>query len=72
MHYQNEQSNSSVFRDHLQFVLDLLKDFGIKGKKVVEVGCGKAVFFEMMRGEGIDCWGFDPTYEGTDPRIKNE
>ena len=72
VHYQNEQSNSSIFRGHLQFVLDLLKDFGIQRKKVVEVGCGKAVFFEMMRGQGIDCWGFDPTYEGTDPRIKKE
>ena len=70
IHYQNEQSNSAIFKNHLQSVLDLLKSFGIKDKKVVEVGCGKAVFFEMMLKEGIDCWGFDPTYEGSNERIK--
>jgi hypothetical protein len=35
----------------------------------VEVGCGKGVFFEMMLKDDIDCWGFDPTYEGTNERI---
>jgi len=72
VHYQNEQSNSLVFKDHLKSVLQLLKSFGIEHKKVVEVGCGKAVFFEMMLNEGIDCWGFDPTYEGNNERIKKE
>lgn len=71
-HYQNEQSNSVVFQEHLQSVLNLLKSFGIEGKKVVEVGCGKGVFFEMMLNAGIDCWGFDPTYEGKNQRIKKE
>lgn len=72
MHYQNEQSNSVIFKNHLSAVLQLLQSFGIANKKVVEVGCGKAVFFEMMQKEGIGCWGFDPTYEGNDPRIKKE
>jgi Methyltransferase domain/C-methyltransferase C-terminal domain len=72
IHYQNEQSNSDFFKNHLRSVLELIKSFGIKDKKVVEVGCGKAVFFEMMLKEGIDCWGFDPTYEGNDERIKKE
>lgn len=72
VHYQNEQSNSVVFKNHLLYVLDLLKSFGIENKKVVEVGCGKAVFFEMMLSEGIDCWGFDPTYEGDNERIQKE
>ena len=72
VHYQNEQSNSAVFKNHMQNVLQLLKSFGIKNKRVVEVGCGKAVFFEMMLQEGIDCWGFDPTYEGNNERIKKE
>lgn len=71
-HYQNEQSNSGIFKDHLQSVLDLLRSFGIQDKKVVEVGSGKGVFFEMMRAGGIDCWGFDPTYEGSNERIKKE
>lgn len=70
VHYQNEQSNSVVFQNHLLHVLHLLKSFGIDHKRVIEVGCGKGVFFDMMLGEGIDCWGFDPAYEGNNERIK--
>src|SRR5258706_7673017 len=44
-HYQNEQSNSPLFKNHLQQVLGLLDSFGIRAGKVVEVGCGKGVFF---------------------------
>ena len=69
LNYQNEQSNSRVFKEHLQQVLSMLSSFGMKNKKVVEVGCGKGVFFEMMLKEGVDCWGFDPTYEGTNERV---
>ena len=72
VHYQNEQSNSVVFKNHLLHVLHLLKSFGIENKKVVEVGCGKGVFFDMMQSENIECWGFDPTYEGNNERIKKE
>src|SRR5258706_4256309 len=70
--YQNEQSNSAFFKNHLLNVLHLLKSFGIESKKVVEIGCGKGVFFDMMLSESIDCWGYDPTYEGNNERIKKE
>jgi hypothetical protein len=70
--YHNEQSNSLVFKNHLTEVLELLKSFGIKNKKVVEVGSGKGIFFEMMMKEGIDCYGFDPAYEGDNPRITKD
>jgi C-methyltransferase C-terminal domain/Methyltransferase domain len=72
VHYQNEQSNSGVFKTHLSHVLELLKSFGLKNKKVVEVGCGKGVFFDMLLSEDVDCWGFDPTYEGSNQRIIKE
>lgn len=72
VHYQNEQANSEVFQKHLAYVLQLLKQFDLAGKKIIEVGCGKAVFFDMMLKEGLDCWGFDPTYEGDNDRIKKE
>ncbi len=72
VHYQNEQSNSNFFTQHLHSVLTLLKYFGLENKKVVEVGCGKATFFEMMLNEGINCWGFDPTYEGSNERIQKK
>lgn len=72
VNYQNEQSNSQVFKDHLSFVMQLLKRFGFADKKVVEIGCGKGVFFDMMLEEGIECMGFDPTYEGENPKIIKE
>jgi len=72
INYQNEQSNSQIFKDHLASVMRLLKDLGIADKKVVEIGCGKGVFFDMMLKEGIDCTGFDPTYEGSNPKIIKE
>lgn len=72
IHYQNEQSNSSVFQEHLQDVLNLLKKLGIADKKIIEIGCGKGIFFEKMLEEGFNCLGFDPTYEGNNERIKKE
>ncbi len=67
--YNNEQSNSGIFQDHLDNVLKQLLMFGIRDKNVVEIGCGKGVFFEKMKALGIHCTGFDPAYEGSDPNI---
>ena len=72
INYQNEQSNSAVFQQHMQDVLSKLNGFGLHDKKVVEIGCGKGVFFEIMLKNGIDCIGFDPTYEGNNPKIVKE
>lgn len=62
--YQNEQAHSKVFQKHLQNVLELLKSWDIQGKKVVEIGCGKGYFLQMLLHAGISCIGFDPAYEG--------
>ncbi|HRP92936.1 MAG TPA: class I SAM-dependent methyltransferase [Ignavibacteriaceae bacterium] len=70
--YQNEQSNSLLFRKHLKEVLQLLKNLGIDGKKIVEIGCGKGFFFDIMLKDEQNCWGFDPTYEGSNKRIIKE
>jgi hypothetical protein len=39
---------------------------------LVEVGCGKGLFLEMLLTEGFDIDGFDPTYEGSNSRILRE
>jgi Methyltransferase domain/C-methyltransferase C-terminal domain len=69
VNYHNEQTNSSVFKKHQESVFGLLKNFGISGKKVAEIGCGKGHFFEIMQENCIDCIGFDPAYEGANPAI---
>ncbi len=66
--YQNEQANSGPFRAHLDWAADLVIEK--MGTRLIEVGCGKGTFLEMLADRGARITGFDPTYEGTDPRIK--
>jgi hypothetical protein len=39
-------------------------------ESIVEVGCGKGFFLELLQAKGFDISGFDPTYEGTNPRVR--
>jgi hypothetical protein len=66
--YQNEQAVSAVFRDHLEAVAAIV-DRTLGSGSLVEVGCGKGYFLEMLLARGIDITGFDPAYEGNTPRI---
>ncbi len=69
MHYQNEQSHSPYFRNHLEDVISIMKSNNTLNNKVVEIGCGKAYFLEMLLERGVDIIGFDPTYEGESPKV---
>lgn len=69
--YQNEQAHSATFREHLDSVARTVVGTMDCGS-VVEVGCGKGRFLEVLAARGIDALGFDPAYEGTDPRIRRE
>jgi hypothetical protein len=61
--YQNEQAVSPLFSRHLESVAQIVTcTMGCKG--LVEVGCGKGAFLEMLVRQGCDITGFDPTYEG--------
>lgn len=70
--YQNEQACSKLFRDHLTSVLSLVQRHHADGKSIVEIGCGKAYFFEMMQDAGMAPVGFDPAYEGANPNVRKE
>jgi 2-polyprenyl-3-methyl-5-hydroxy-6-metoxy-1,4-benzoquinol methylase len=69
--YDNEQSNSNVFENHLTGVCKIIEPY-IVHKKVIEVGCGKGHFFRKLAALGHDVFGCDPTYTGEDPRIVKE
>lgn len=69
--YQNEQGVSQTFRQHLDEVADLIAHH-LGPRRLVEVGCGKGFFLEMLLGKGFDITGFDPTYEGQNPRIRQQ
>ena len=66
--YQNEQAYSPMFRSHLEEVAGIVESI-IGCTSIVEVGCGKAYFLEMLLAKGFDVTGFDPTYEGHNPRV---
>lgn len=67
--YQNEQAVSPHFRSHLDSAAQIVeRTMGRRG--LVEVGCGKGFFLEVMAERGVDITGFDPTYEGSNPRVQ--
>lgn len=70
-HYQNEQAVSLLFQQHLETVAGLI-DVHIGPEQLVEVGCGKGFFLEMLLARDIDITGFDPTYEGNNERIQRK
>jgi len=66
--YQNEQGHSTAFRSHLDEVLNLVTRHFPAGS-ILEVGCGKGAFLDMMRQRGLAATGIDPAYEGDAPHI---
>jgi SAM-dependent methyltransferase len=68
LNYQNEQAVSPAFREHLAAVGEVVAR-RMGRQSIVEVGCGKGFFLEMLLSMGFDVVGFDPTYEGRNPRI---
>lgn len=71
VHYQNEQAVSPLFRKHLEQVATIVERT-LGRDQLIEVGCGKAFFLELLVDKGFDITGFDPTYEGNSPRVRKE
>ena len=68
--YQNNQGDSLVFRTHMNKVYSLIKSKFVKGSRLIEVGCGKGAFLEIVKEDGyFDYAGYDAAYEGGDEKI---
>jgi SAM-dependent methyltransferase len=67
--YQNEQALSPRFRQHLEEVEGIFEKH-FRGDTLLEIGCGKGYFLEVLRSRGFAATGFDPSYEGDSPYIK--
>ena len=68
--YQNDQSSSPVFYDHMLEVYSILKSHFRSGSKLVEIGCGKGTFLDIVRGDAhFNYEGYDTVYDGIDPNI---
>ena len=66
--YNNEQSVSGVFQAHLHEMARRI-EARIGKSGLVEVGCGKGFFLELLLKQGFDITGFDSTYDGNNPRV---
>jgi len=67
-HYQNEQAVSPLFMKHLDTVAHII-EHSLGSRTIIEVGCGKGIFLEMLLAKGFDIMGCDPTYQGTNPKV---
>ncbi|MEZ6139771.1 MAG: class I SAM-dependent methyltransferase [Zavarzinella sp.] len=71
IHYDNEQSHSAAFQAHLKDVAQLIiQEMG--KDNLVEVGCGKGFFLDLLLAQGCDVTGFDPSFAGDHPRIRRK
>ncbi|MCI0912597.1 class I SAM-dependent methyltransferase [Pseudomonas putida] len=66
--YQNEQAHSARFQRHLDDVEDVIARH-FRGQRLIEVGCGKGWFLELLRERGYAVTGIDPAYEGDNPDV---
>ena len=66
--YNNAQATSEVFKEHLNWVAEVI-DVNLGVENLIEVGCGKGFFLELMLKKGFDITGFDSTYDGENPKI---
>jgi hypothetical protein len=69
--YQNEQATSPAFQRHLRDVASIIATH-FAGQSLIEVGCGKGYFLEVLQGAGFQISGMDPAYEGDNPAIVKE
>ena len=66
--YQNEQAISSAFKEHLNNVTKIIQTH-FEGEDLLEVGCGKGRFLELLQSRGFNIIGTDPTYEGNNSSV---
>jgi SAM-dependent methyltransferase len=61
--YENSLHHSERFRRYAGMLAEELVDrYGLRGKDVLEIGCGGGHFLEMLRQAGGNrCLGFDPS-----------
>jgi hypothetical protein len=70
--YNNEQGYSNTFLNHLNDVADIIYNEVDTNSKIIEIGCGKGLFLNKLKNEGLDIVGFDPTYEGLNDSITKD
>jgi SAM-dependent methyltransferase len=63
--YENTQTASPAFDRYVDSLVETLVREGVRGRNVVEVGCGKGYFLERLCARGGNRGtGYDPSYVG--------
>jgi hypothetical protein len=64
--YDNSLHFSPTFQAYTRALVErLVAAYGLHGKRVVDIGCGKGDFLAMLCEAGGNFgWGFDPAHEG--------
>jgi SAM-dependent methyltransferase len=70
--YNNEQNYSPAFQSHLKAIYQIISEADLLKNKVVEIGCGKGYFLDLLLSNNVDAFGVDPTFEGNNPRVRKE
>jgi 2-polyprenyl-3-methyl-5-hydroxy-6-metoxy-1,4-benzoquinol methylase len=65
--YENSLHFSPRFQAYAQALADrLIEQYQLRGKTIVEIGCGKGEFLSLLcQGGGNRGIGFDPSYDGS-------
>lgn len=64
--YENSLHHSPRFQQYARGLAEeMVRRHGLKGKEVVEIGCGQGDFLGLLCLAGVKAgWGFDPSYRG--------
>jgi hypothetical protein len=71
--YQNDQGCSAHFQKHLERVCKICLEY-LSGDDclIVDVGCGKGGFVELLQSNGLNAVGYDNAYEGESSFIRKQ
>lgn len=73
--YYKEVIRASAFSDEMrEFRFKQFKNFvnkyNLKGKKIIEIGCGKGEYLSIMKQTGINAYGLEESLESVEECIK--
>jgi hypothetical protein len=71
--YNNDQSFSGVYREHLVSVGEFLEKYLHPSHRIVEIGCGNGLFLSMLMTDGYPAVeGYDPAHSENLPFVRRE
>lgn len=67
--YDAVQDCSPTYMSHLNDVANIVES-ALGCEEILEIGCGKAYFLELLQSRGTSITGIDPSYSGDNPAVE--